>query len=425
MAHTIHTYPNNPRVWKALIANEFVGAPIKYTVVEVKMGEANKTPAFLAKNPLGKVPVLETPQGSIFESNAIARYAARQGKNNIYGANAYEASLVDMWIEFANHEIQLPSDAWLYPIWGYAPNHPAATAKAKEDVKKLLKILNDHFLNHTYLVGERVSLADIIVALTLYALYTNVLDANFRKPFPNVTRWFQTILNQPQSVAVIGSQVKLCDVAKEPAAGGAQAAAGGKKEAKKEEKPKKDEKPKAEKKPKKEEEDEEEDDTPKEEKPKSILDTLPPSKLNLDEWKRTYSNNDTKTVAMPWLFQNFDPEGYSIWFAEYKYPEELSKQKMFQAANAITGFLQRLDRVRKYGFGCVLLFGEEGNMNISSAWIFRGQEVPQEMKEVDDYDLYNWSRANLDNDKEKLIEYFSWEGNFGGRGKPKEGKTFK
>jgi hypothetical protein len=41
---TIHTYPNNPRVWKALIANEFVGAPIKYTVVEVKMGEHNKTP---------------------------------------------------------------------------------------------------------------------------------------------------------------------------------------------------------------------------------------------------------------------------------------------------------------------------------------------------------------------------------------------
>jgi len=33
-----------------------------------------KTPEFLKMNPIGKVPVLETPDGPIFESNAIARY---------------------------------------------------------------------------------------------------------------------------------------------------------------------------------------------------------------------------------------------------------------------------------------------------------------------------------------------------------------
>lgn len=38
------------------------------------MGTDNKTPEYLKKNPLGKVPVLDTPQGAIWESNAIARY---------------------------------------------------------------------------------------------------------------------------------------------------------------------------------------------------------------------------------------------------------------------------------------------------------------------------------------------------------------
>ncbi|PRQ20567.1 putative thioredoxin-like protein [Rosa chinensis] len=38
------------------------------------MGVSNKTPQFLKMNPIGKVPVLETPDSPVFESNAIARY---------------------------------------------------------------------------------------------------------------------------------------------------------------------------------------------------------------------------------------------------------------------------------------------------------------------------------------------------------------
>ena len=43
---------------------------------DMNKGE-HKSAAFLAKNPLGKVPVLETPHGCLFESGAIARYVAR------------------------------------------------------------------------------------------------------------------------------------------------------------------------------------------------------------------------------------------------------------------------------------------------------------------------------------------------------------
>lgn len=123
---------------------------------------------------------------------------------------------------------------------------------------------------------------------------------------------------------------------------------------------------------------EEEDDAPKEEKPKSKLDLLPPSPLSMDEWKRTYSNQDTKTVAVPWFLEHFDPQGFSIWFAEYKFNSELGK--VFQASNAISGFLQRLDKLRKYGFGSILLFGQEGGLSISAFWLFRGTEVPDEVR---------------------------------------------
>ena len=54
------------------------------------------------------------------------------------------------------------------------------TERAKEDVKKAMKVLNDHLLHNTYLVGERISLADIAVTCTLLQLYQHVMDPNFR-----------------------------------------------------------------------------------------------------------------------------------------------------------------------------------------------------------------------------------------------------
>merc|ERR1712235_164086 len=77
------------------------------------------------------------------------------------------------------------------------------------DIKAALKTLNDHLLTKTFLVGERLTLADIAVACTMLSLYKQVLDPAFRKPFTNVNRWFTTVVNQPNAKAVLG-QVDLC-----------------------------------------------------------------------------------------------------------------------------------------------------------------------------------------------------------------------
>jgi elongation factor 1-gamma len=57
----------------------------------------------------------------------------------------------------------------------------------------------------------------------------------------------------------------------------------------------------------------------------------------MEAWKRTYSNNDTKTVAMPYFWEKFDKENYSLWFCEYKYPEEL--KLIFMSCNLVTGMV--------------------------------------------------------------------------------------
>lgn len=58
----------------------------------------------------------------------------------------------------------------------------------------------------------------------------------------------------------------------------------------------------------------------------------------MDEFKRKYSNEDTLTVALPHFWENFDRQGYSIWYCKYKYPEELTLT--FKSCNLITGETQ-------------------------------------------------------------------------------------
>lgn len=73
----------------------------------------------------------------------------------------------------------------------------------------MLTAVNEYLLNHTYLVGERITLADIVVACNLLHLYEHVCDEANRKPYPNLNRWFNTCINQAQFKAILGD-FKIC-----------------------------------------------------------------------------------------------------------------------------------------------------------------------------------------------------------------------
>lgn len=69
-------------------------------------------------------------------------------------------------------------------------------------------------------------------------------------------------------------------------------------------------------------------------KSKDPFEEIPKGNFNMDDFKRFYSNEDVDK-SIPYFWEKFDPEHYSIWFSEYKYPEEL--QKVFMSCNLITG----------------------------------------------------------------------------------------
>ncbi|KAJ3258709.1 Elongation factor 1-gamma [Boothiomyces macroporosus] len=204
----IYSYANNPRVQKALIAAKYNKLDVQESIISV--GKENTLPEFLAKFPLGKVPAFEGADGfTVYESNAIAYYVANQEGTQLLGKNEKEAALVQQWVVFADNEFSQAAAAWLYPIFGIVPYNEEATNKAKENVKKSLTGLNRHLANKTFLVGERVTLADIVLVTCLYDFFDLVFDPAFMAPFKHVQRWYVTAANQPHFKAVLG-EVKLC-----------------------------------------------------------------------------------------------------------------------------------------------------------------------------------------------------------------------
>ena len=65
---------------------------------------------------------------------------------------------------------------------------------AKIDLEKSLSVLDDFLLYRTFLVGESVTLADVFVACDLLLPFKLVLSVSVRRKFPNLTRWFVTVI---------------------------------------------------------------------------------------------------------------------------------------------------------------------------------------------------------------------------------------
>jgi elongation factor 1-gamma len=170
----------------------------------------------------------------------------------------------------------------------------------QDRLNSALAILEKHLATRTYLATERISLADIVLAAELQSAFSSSVDASLRAKLPNVLRHYETIVNQPNLASIFGSTAfveKALQYTPPP-------------KEKKEKAPAPPAQPKAEKKPKKEEvDDDDDDDKPYEEAPKekNPLDFLPKSTFNLEDWKRAYSNKETRGSggSLEWFYQKF------------------------------------------------------------------------------------------------------------------------
>lgn len=298
-------------------------------------------------------------------------------------------------------------------IVGKVPFNKKITDTGKANVKRYAQLLEDRLYNFTYLVGERISLADLIFAQSFFRTFNLVWGPEDRAEFPNVTKWFKTVIASD----VLKSSFEGFEFASKPLEYVAP-----KKEKKQQEK-------KPEKKAEKKEAPAAEAEPAPAPKPKHPLEALGKAKNSLDDWKRYYSNEDTREKAIPWFWENmYDPEEWSLWRFDYKYNDELTMT--FMSNNLAGGFFSRLFGSTKYLFGTSVVYGENNNNGITGFLLVRGQEVDPAVNVAPDWESYDFSRldASKPEDKEFINNMLAWDEPVVINGEKKEivdGKVFK
>lgn len=329
--------------------------------------------------------MLETPQGNLVESAAIARFLGRQGDSRLSGSDAFEQAQVDQFVDITNTQIWPHTFVIGKAIFGWAPVETEAFNNASKDLKAAIITINAHLQGKTYLVGEKLTVADLVLTFGLLLPFQVALDAGFRKSVaPNVAALVERVLALPEVRARLG-HVRLCAKALKPVAP-----------------PKKEEK--------KEEKKAVVQAAPAEPKKKDVdpLDELPPSKLVLPDFKTYFVNlADKRGEGMKHFFDNYDPEGYSLYYAKYDKAEG-EGTVLYQFSNLMGGFLQRLDDFRKHCFAMMAITGDEPNLDIESVWLFRGKGIPPRMDEHPQWEYYQPRELNVNNEADRQLITDFW-----------------
>ena len=160
----------NGRTLRALWALEEIGAPYEYVEVDILHGQGRE-PWFLKINPGGKVPVLDDAGTVITESAAICLDLAEKfpASNLLPPTGTPERTACYKWISFILTELDAP-------LWTIAKHRfvlpeerrvPAVTDTAGWEFSVAAKILETAIANDLYLVGNSLTVADILAGHTL------------------------------------------------------------------------------------------------------------------------------------------------------------------------------------------------------------------------------------------------------------------
>ena len=235
--------PGSPFTQTALVAADLAGQNVEVVYMSE---EQRKDKAWAQKHVTGKFPVLELDSGEmIFESATIATHFAKCAPaSGLLGQSAFETAKVDEWVRYAQSTIWPAAMPVLYAALGHSVVKQEVFTAAVAKVKSVMKVLNTHLADKHFLVGDNLTVADVVVANSLVVLFQTVLDAGFRKGMPHVSEYFERCVGLPSFVRRLG-YVKVVEKAMkafdpnakpEPVkAAPAASAKGGKKAAKKEE----------------------------------------------------------------------------------------------------------------------------------------------------------------------------------------------
>lgn len=192
----------NPRRVRVFLAEKGIDVP----TVQVDIAKAeNRTPEFLAKNPMGGVPVLELDDGAFLaESVAICRYfEEQQPEPPLFGTGARGKALVEMWNRRMELELLLPVAQCFRNTHeffkGRIPQVPEFGEVARESARKRLAWLDEELAGRPFIAGDAYTIADITALIGIdFGRVSKIRIGDDQK---NLARWHESVSSRPSAKA--------------------------------------------------------------------------------------------------------------------------------------------------------------------------------------------------------------------------------
>ena len=195
MTYRLYDYLPSGNGYKVRLVLRELGLPYELVEVDILKG-GSRTPEFLAKNPNGRIPVLEIPgKGFLSESHAIISYLA--DGSALIPEDPLDRARMWQWLCFEQYNLE-PNVAtvrfWLHSLH----KTEAELGEKLTDKRRLgfaaLDVLERGLAGRDYLVANRYTLADI----GLYA-YTHVAEEGGfpLERYPAIRGWCARIAARP------------------------------------------------------------------------------------------------------------------------------------------------------------------------------------------------------------------------------------
>lgn len=193
--YRLYDYLPSGNGYKVRLVLKQLGLPYELVEIDIRTG-ATRTAEFLAKNPNGRIPLLEVPgKGFLPESHAIIAYLAEGTR--LIPNDPFERARMWQWMCFEQYNLE-PNIAtvrfWLTYLGKTRVELGEKLVEKKKNGYAALDVLEQTVRDRAYLVADQYSLADI----ALYA-YTHVAnEGGFDlAPYPAIRAWCDRVASQP------------------------------------------------------------------------------------------------------------------------------------------------------------------------------------------------------------------------------------
>jgi glutathione S-transferase len=194
---TLYDFLDSGNGYKVRLLLALLKRTYRWVEIDILSG-ATRVPAFLAKNPNGRIPALELEDGTyLAESNAILWYLA-EGTRFIPDQVLGRAQVLQwMFFEQYSHEPYVATPRFIVKhLPEDSPRRTELPARLKQG-RAALAVMNTQLATRSFFVAERYTIADI----ALYA-YTHVAGEGGLDlaPYPHITAWLARVAAEPGHV---------------------------------------------------------------------------------------------------------------------------------------------------------------------------------------------------------------------------------